>query len=454
MQKLFGTDGIRGEANKYPMDGETALKVGRAVARYFNENCRSASKPGQIVIGQDTRLSGDMLTQAVASGIYSAGVDAATLGVLPTPAVAYLVRKSGAMAGIVISASHNPFGDNGIKVFDEKGYKLSDETEERIEAFIGNQDAPLVQPEHMGRQRTLDHDAGEAYIDFLLQTVPGLSLQGMTIVVDCSNGATYQVAPAVLEKLGGKVVALFCSPDGININANCGSQYPQQLAREVLNQGAHIGLAFDGDGDRLIAVDETGTILTGDQIMVICARYLLEANLLRNKAVVSTVMSNLGFHQALKRMGITSFITPVGDRYVIQKMLSEDAIIGGEDSGHMIFRDVHTTGDGLMAALRLLTAIQAARQPLSELARLMTVYPQVLVNVNVKAKPAIETMPEITTAIQKVENALGNQGRVLVRYSGTQNKCRVMVEGPTLEKTNACCQEIVAVVRSVLGSEN
>jgi phosphoglucosamine mutase len=357
------------------------------------------------------------------------------------------------MAGIVISASHNPFVDNGIKVFDENGYKLSDESEEQIEALIGNKaDTPLVQPEHIGRQRRLDFDAGGEYIDFLQQAVPGLSLQGMNIVLDCSHGATYQVAPAVLEKLGARVVALFCSPDGVNINDNCGSQYPQHLSREVLNQGAHIGLAFDGDGDRLIAVDETGTILTGDQIMVICARHLLDANLLRNKAVVSTVMSNLGFHQALKEMGITSHITPVGDRYVIQKMLSEDAILGGEDSGHMIFRDTHTTGDGLMAALRLLTSIQAAGQPLSKLAQLMTVFPQVLVNVNVKVKPAIESIPEITAAIQKVENALGDRGRVLVRYSGTQNKCRVMVEGPTLEATKASCQEIVDVVRTVLAN--
>ena len=405
-----------------------------------------------MIVGQDTRISGDMLAQAVASGICSAGVNVSLPGVLPTPAVAYLVRKYKAMAGIVVSASHNPFADNGIKVFDAGGYKLSDDEEARIEALIENQDVTApVQPEKIGRLRALD-DAVKVYIDFLLDSSPELSLQGKSLVIDCSNGATFQAAPAVFEKLGARVVCISCSPDGLNINANCGSQYPQQLAREVVKQKAHLGLAFDGDGDRLIAVDENGKILTGDQIMVICAQYLMGVNLLKNKTVVSTVMSNLGFHQALGQMGITSLITPVGDRYVIQKMLDVDAVLGGEDSGHMIFRDVHTTGDGLLAALRLLTAMQAAEQPLSNLARLMTVYPQVLVNVSVKEKPAIESIPEIVGAIQRVENDLGNKGRVLVRYSGTQNKCRVMVEGPTMEKTSMSCQEIVAVVRKVIGS--
>ena len=452
MQKLFGTDGIRGQANTFPMDGETALLVGRAIARFFKEKRKLKPKLSKIVIGQDTRISGDMIARAVAAGICSAGVDVVLLGVLPTPGVAYMVGKSDAMAGIVISASHNPFADNGIKVFDEKGFKLSDEDEAQIEALMNDQHAPLIPPELIGRV-CASNNANEVYINFLQQAARELSLQGLTIVLDCSNGATYQTAPVLFENLGANVVALFCSPDGVNINANCGSQYPQQLSREVVVQGAHLGLAFDGDGDRLIAVDETGNILTGDQIMVICAQYLLESNLLKNKAVVSTVMSNLGFHQALKRLNITSHITPVGDRYVIQKMLAEDAVLGGEDSGHMIFRDVHSTGDGLMAALRLLAAMQAAGQPLSMLTRLMTVYPQVLVNVDVKAKPAIETIPEIMAVIQKVENALGDEGRVLVRYSGTQKKCRVMVEGPTMEITSASCQEIVDVVRSVLGSE-
>ena len=446
MAKLFGTDGIRGIANTFPMDPETASNVGWAVARYFKAN----RAKGHVVIGQDTRLSGSMLALAVGAGVCSAGADVIHLGVLPTPAVAHLTVATGAIAGIVISASHNPYEDNGIKVFRADGTKLSDDAEERIESLlIDNQPRTKANPDQIGSLRA-NPNVSEQYLSFLQQAVPRLSLKGLIVALDCANGATYEIAPRLFQRLGADVISLFCSPNGININEKCGSQYPESLAQTVLERGAHIGLAFDGDGDRLIAVDETGRILRGDQIIAICASHLQRSGHLRNNTVVSTVMSNMGLGKTLKKMGIRLVTCQVGDRYVMEKMQVEDAVLGGEDSGHLIFRDVHTTGDGLMAGVKLLDAMHSLQAPLSELSKIMTVFPQELINVAVKEKPDLKTVPEIINIIDDAETALGDQGRVLVRYSGTQDLCRIMVEGPTKELTLSYCRNIAAVIKQVL----
>jgi phosphoglucosamine mutase len=302
----------------------------------------------------------------------------------------------------------------------------------------------------MGQCRPIQN-AGDRYLEFLVQSFPHLTLSGRTVVLDCANGATFGVAPELFQRLGARVIPMFCEPDGTNINDGCGSQHPQAMAACVVDNQADLGLAFDGDGDRLIAVDENGIVLTGDQVMAVCARDLASKDALRNQAVVCTVMSNMGFHQAMKKLGLTVHTTQVGDRYVMQEMLARDAVLGGEDSGHLIFRDKHTTGDGMLAAIRLLDAVQSAGRPLSELARVMTVFPQVLINVDVRSKPDLKSLPEIGQVIDRVQKQLGEQGRVLVRYSGTQPQCRVMVEGPDRALTTDCCELIAAVVRKVLG---
>lgn len=447
MAQLFGTDGVRGKANNYPMDSVTALSIGRAVAAYF----KSGTDHPRIVIGQDTRISGDMLAHAVAAGISSAGVDVDFLGVLPTPGIAHLTSKNRAVAGIVISASHNPFEDNGIKVFDGHGYKLNDDVQNALEQLISAPDDTVsVDATHIGRIGIFA-DPVSHYLEFLKASAPHAALDGMTIVLDCANGATANCAPELFKILGAKVVELFCKPNGININEKCGSQHPESLAKAVAEQQADLGLAFDGDGDRLIAVDETGKILSGDQIMAICAKDLLAKGLLNHRKVVSTIMSNIGFHQAMEGLGIRLYSTLVGDRYVMEKMRAEDAVLGGEDSGHIIFRDVHTTGDGLMAALKLLDAVLTSNQPLSQLAEIMTVYPQIMINVEVKAKPDFMQIPEVASAIGTAEEKLGDQGRVLVRYSGTQNQCRVMVEGPTHDLVHRLCRKIADTVQQKIG---
>lgn len=449
MGKLFGTDGIRGVANAYPMDVETAVTVGKAIASHFTKT-KNGPCP-HIVIGQDTRISGDMLVQAISAGICATGVHATQLGVIPTPAVARLAVATGAIAGVVISASHNPYEDNGIKLFDGTGHKLSDAVEEQIEtAMLDNSLFPTVSQDSIGRVARLTV-AENQYINFLKE-VAGLSpLDGTTIAVDCAHGATYRVAPQLFKQLRANVIATYCEPDGININEQCGSQHPEQLSQAVTELKADIGFAFDGDGDRLIAVDETGTVLSGDQIMAVCAMDMFRQGKLKNNKVVSTVMSNLGFKKALAQIGIQHYAAQVGDRYVMEMMLAEDAVLGGEDSGHLIFRDVHTTGDGIMAALRLLNAVKNSGKPLSELAKVMTAYPQELINVEVKDKPDIDTVAEISSAIELAEAALGDQGRVLVRYSGTQNMCRVMVEGPTREQTTLLCAQIAEAVKKAIG---
>ena len=449
MGRLFGTDGIRGVANEYPLTAKAIFGIGRTVASIFGGGAIQT----KIIIGKDTRQSGDMIEDALASGICSVGADACLAGILPTPAVAYLTSSTDAAAGIVISASHNPFYDNGIKIFDADGYKLSDLREDEIERLLpaNNIDHSAGKSNHrIGNVETLK-DAPERYLAFLQNTLPDARLfNGMKIVLDCSNGATYAVAPKLFQDLAAQIEAINISPDGKNINAGCGSEHPETLIDTVLAKKADIGLAFDGDGDRLVAVDEKGLVISGDRTLAICARSLKRKGLLKNNLVVSTVMSNLGLRLALKELGISHLMSQVGDRYVLQQMNANGAIIGGEDSGHMIFLDQHTTGDGMLTAIRLIQTMCEENKPLSELSQIMAVFPQVLLNIDVQKKPAIESVPEIMAAIRSVEDRLGEKGRVLVRYSGTQPLCRVMVEGLEKDETRRYCQQIADVVKAAL----
>jgi len=449
MGTLFGTDGIRGVANRYPMDAPMAFAVGQAVTHVLKrENHRT-----RIIIGKDTRISGYMLESALLSGITSMGGDPYLVGVLPTPGIAFITESMRADAGIVISASHNPYQDNGIKIFAGNGYKLSDEQEEVIEGLILGGTLPQLVPpvENMGKAFRM-HDVNGRYIVFLKKTFPReLSMEGLKIVMDVANGATYRVAPDIFTELGAKVEVIHNTPNGININDNCGSQYTQDLRKRVLESGSAIGIAFDGDGDRLIAVDEKGGELSGDQIMIICAKMLKDQGRLKSDLLVCTVMSNLGLHIACRRYGIKQYASRVGDRYVLEDMQRLSSVLGGEQSGHVIFLDHHTAGDGILTAIQLIGAMQSSGKPLSELARLMDIFPQKLINIDVTRKPDISTLPGVVEAIRDVESSLGDEGRVLVRYSGTQSMCRVMVEGPSEELTAQYCGQIAHAVQAAIG---
>ncbi len=453
MSKLFGTDGIRGIANTYPMTPEMALKIGKAVAFIFKKNNESS----KIIIGKDTRISGDMLEYAVASGICAMGSDVFLAGILPTPGIAFLTASSDADAGIVISASHNPFYDNGIKIFKNDGFKISDEKESEIEDLVVNENMEQMSKsvQKTGCIHAMGNDARRRYSQFLKQSLPQkIDFNGIKIIMDCSNGATFKVAPKLFSELGADVEPLFVDPDGKNINKNCGSQHTEALIKAVKETSADIGLAFDGDGDRLVAVDEKGTPVTGDLIIAVCAKYLKQKGRLKGNQVVTTVMSNLGLRLALKDMDILHAVSNVGDRHVVEKMISLDAVLGGEDSGHVVFLDHHTTGDGILSALKLIEVMKAESKSLSELCRIMTVFPQVLINVEVRQKPDFDTIPDIKEAMVSVEHQLGDRGRVLVRYSGTEPLCRVMVEGPTLDETNKHCQELADVIKQKLGKRS
>jgi phosphoglucosamine mutase len=449
MKQLFGTDGIRGVANAYPMTVEMAVRTGRAVASFFG----LAAENPSIIVGRDTRLSGDMLESAIVAGICSSGANAYLTGVLPTPGVAFATSSFKANAGIVISASHNPYYDNGIKIFKGDGRKLCDEDEAEIEKRILD-DTRCVQNRdlrELGTVRNLYH-AGIDYRTFLKDTLRAEQpFKGLKIALDCSNGATYRIAPDLFSELGAVVFPLSIQPNGININDHCGSEHPEKLIEAVVVKNADVGLAFDGDGDRLIAVDETGKVLSGDPILAICAKAMKQKGTLKNNLVISTVMSNMGLGVALERLGIEHKTSQVGDRYVVEQMIASGAVLGGEDSGHMIFFDHHGTGDGMLTALKLLEAMLSEKKPLSELSAIMKVYPQVLVNVKVNAKPNIETVPEIMDAIRYVESKLGDKGRVLVRYSGTQPFCRVMVEGPDETDTRSYCHQLSDIIDNIIG---
>lgn len=448
MDKLFGTDGIRGEANLRPMDAGTAFSVGQAVTYFL----RRPDHRTRIIVGKDTRISGCMLESSLQAGITSMGGDANLVGVLPTPGIAFITERMHADAGIAISASHNPYQDNGIKIFSGNGFKLTDAQEEVIESLILGRKLPEMVPpaREIGQTKCIEDVSGR-YVAFLKNTFPSeLSMKGMKLVIDAANGATYKVAPDTFTELGADVEVIHNKPNGLNINDNCGSQYTQDLEKRVLERGAAVGLAFDGDGDRLIAVDEKGRTITGDQVLIICVKALKDQAMLKNDLVVSTVMSNLGLTIACKKYGFKHHASEVGDRYVLKDMERLGAVIGGENSGHMIFLNHHTTGDGIVTAIQLIAAVIREGKPLSELAAMMDIYPQKLINVGVKSKPEISTVPQVMEAIRQVEMELGANGRVLVRYSGTRKVCRVMVEGPTDELTERYCKQIANAVRTAL----
>jgi phosphoglucosamine mutase len=448
---MFGTDGVRGVANVMPMTAEMVLEIGRATAFV----CKKHHKHGRhrIVIGKDTRVSGYMLETALTAGICSMGVDVLLVGPMPTPGIAFITHSMRADAGLVISASHNPYQDNGIKIFSRTGYKLPDAEEDEIEELITSGRIKNIRPtaDDIGKARRID-DAMGRYIVFCKDTFPDdLSIEGMKIVLDCANGATYKVAPIIFSELGAFVSAIHVSPNGLNINDGCGSQHTEDLRAMVLDEQADIGLAFDGDGDRLIAVDEKGRALTGDHIMAVCGQMYKERGWLNGDLLISTVMSNFGFGQALRRMGIEQGVSKVGDRYVLEMMKERNAVLGGEASGHMIFLNHHTTGDGIISALQLLAAMRYYDKPLSELTQVMQVFPQQMINVDVKEKPPIHEIGALRTAVEKAEQELGGQGRVLIRYSGTQAMCRVMVEGPSAEITSRLCRTLADTVGKCIG---
>jgi phosphoglucosamine mutase len=447
-QRLFGTDGVRGEANVYPMTAEVAMQLGRALAYLI----RNGPHQHRVIIGKDTRLSGYMIEQALAAGITSMGVDVWLTGPLPTPGISNLTTSMRADAGAVISASHNPYQDNGIKFFWRDGFKLPDETEAKIEELLSSGAIDAIRPtaDKIGRAFRLE-DARGRYIVFLKATFPReLTLEGMTIVVDCANGAAYKTAPAVLEELGAKVIALGVSPDGKNINEKCGALHPEGLARAVVEHGAHLGLALDGDADRLIVVDEKGKVVDGDAIMAICTGELVAREQLKKKTLVSTVMSNIGLERAVARWGVKVARTRVGDRYVVEEMRKHGYNLGGEQSGHLLFLDHATTGDGTLAALQLLAVMCRQGKPLSELASIFEPVPQTLVNVVVKQKRELGELPEVMKVIHGVEQKLGSEGRVLVRFSGTEPKVRILIEGENAARNEAYAKEIAEALSQAL----
>ena len=450
-KKLFGTDGVRGVANGDPMMVEMAVNLGRAVAHVLKE--RKGGKRPRVVIGKDTRLSGYMFESALVAGLCSMGGDALLVGTLPTPGVAVLTIDQKADAGFVISASHNPFQDNGIKLFSSDGFKLPDDEEMAIEELMNSGRLPSLLPTAGGIGKSFRvEDALERYIAFCKQTFPAdLDLKGVRIVLDCGNGATYKAAPAVFKQLGAHVTTLHNTPNGLNINARCGSQHTEALREQVQAERADIGLAFDGDGDRLIVVDENSVELTGDHILAICTKDMKDRNELPSNLAVGTVMSNFGLHATMRKMGVELGCSAVGDRYVLEMMEKRGGLIGAEASGHMIFLEKHTTGDGIVSALQLLAVMRRSDQEISELASILTLSPQCLVNVDVASRPPLQDLPDVQAAIAKAEQELGQEGRVLVRYSGTQNMCRVMVEGPTEEMTTRLTHDIAAAVKKDIG---
>lgn len=440
-QRLFGTDGLRGQGNIFPMTPEIALRLGLAAGQYF----RNGSKRHRVVIGKDTRLSGYVFETALTSGLCANGMDVFLVGPMPTPAISFLTRNMRADLGVVISASHNPFMDNGIKFFDRDGFKLPDEVEDEISDLVLDDKTRWDYPpaEDVGRAHRIN-DARGRYIVYLKNSFsPRLTLDGMKIVLDCAHGAAYGVAPDVLEELGAEVIPVGVSPDGLNINRKCGSLYPEVIARMTAEEGADMGIALDGDADRLIVCDEKGRILDGDQIMALCALELMEKGRLPGNTLVATVMSNMALELFMKDNGGRLLRTDVGDRYVVEAMRREGCMLGGEQSGHLIFMDHSTTGDGLLAALQLLRIMRERERPLSELAGLLEPFPQVLRNVHVKRKIPFDQAPEVQEAVRRVETALKGKGRVLLRYSGTEAVCRVMVEGPDAGEVELYTEDIV-----------
>lgn len=455
-KKIFGTDGVRGTANIEPVTAETALKLGRAAAHVFkNIELQSRGRgKHKIVIGKDTRLSGYMLENAISSGILSMGVDVLFIGPLPTPGVAYVTRSLRADAGIVITASHNPYADNGIKFFRADGYKLDDQVEAIIENLVFSGEIETIRPTagEIGKAVRID-DALARYIEYAKASIPrGLTLEGVKIVLDCGNGAAYKSSPCVLHELGAEVIIYNAHPDGKNINANCGSMHPEAMCKRVVEHGAHIGIAHDGDADRVLLCDETGTLIDGDDIMAIAALEMLAENTLSGKTLVSTVMSNAGLEAAITKAGGKMLRTAVGDKNVIDEMLRNDFNFGGEQSGHLIFKDYASTGDGLVAALQILRIMKAKGQPLSQLAKCWTRFPQLVTNVKVREKKPVEQLDGVNQLVADAEKELKAQGgRLLLRYSGTEPKIRLLVEGRDQATLQKWSDQICGAIQKQIG---
>ena len=455
-KKIFGTDGVRGTANVEPVTAETALKLGRAAAHVFKNLERQSRGRGKhkIVIGKDTRLSGYMLENAISSGILSMGVDVLFIGPLPTPGVAYATRSLRADAGIVITASHNPYTDNGIKFFRADGYKLDDKIEGAIEHLVFTGEIENVRPSagEIGKAVRID-DALGRYIEYAKASFPrGLTLEGVKIVLDCGHGAAYKSSPCVLRELGADVVVFNNHPDGKNINENCGSMHPETMCQKVVECGAHIGVAHDGDADRVLLCDEHGNLIDGDDIMAIAALEMLAENTLAKNTLVTTVMSNAGLEAAILRAGGKMLRTPVGDKNVIDEMLNAGFNFGGEQSGHLIFRDFASTGDGLIAALQVLRIMKAKDLPLSQLAKCWTRFPQLVTNLKVREKKPFEQLDGVNQLVAEAEKELAAQGgRLLLRYSGTEPKVRLLVEGRDADLLKSWSQKICGAIQQQIG---
>jgi len=450
VRKLFGTDGIRGTANVEPMTSEMALKLGRAVAHLFKH------KQGRhkIVIGKDTRLSGYMLESALTSGICSVGVDVNLVGPMPTPAISVITKSLRADAGVVISASHNPYEDNGIKFFSRDGLKLPDQMEQEIERLIFSGEIDAIRPTatDIGKVTKIE-DAQGRYVEFVKASLPkGFDFSGLKVVVDCAHGAAYRVSPMVFEELGAEVIRLGVAPDGTNINADCGCLHPEQMQRAVVEHGAHLGIAHDGDADRVLFADEHGQLIDGDQVMGLCALQLQRDGRLARNTLVTTVMSNLGLELAMTEAGITLIRTQVGDRYVLERMLADGYSFGGEQSGHIIFLEHNLTGDGLLTALQVTYFMLRTGKPLSELAACITPLPQVLIGGRVAERVDLESIPEVAKAQADIAQKLGKNGRILVRYSGTEPLVRVMLEGQDKGQINHMAQEMLDTILRHVGA--
>lgn len=448
-RKLFGTDGVRGKANVYPMIPEVALRLGKSFAKAFVvKECAQREHRHRVIIGKDTRLSGYMFETALTAGLISMGVDVLLVGPMPTPGLAHLTKSFAADAGIVISASHNPAHDNGIKFFTYDGYKLSDKAEEAIEQVFFTEEITCdhISTDQLGKAYHIE-DARGRYSEFLKHTIHNHSLVGLKIVLDCANGAAYRITPSVLRELGAEVIVVHNTPNGLNINDACGALHPKVIRDIVLKEKAAIGIALDGDADRVVFVDEKGNDVDGDQIMALCAAALQQEKKLSKNTLVTTVMSNVGLKVAMRSLGITVIETDVGDRYVIEEMRKHHYTLGGEQSGHIIFGEYSTTGDGTLTALQVLRIIHEQKQKLSVLVKGMKKYPQVLINVEVREKRPLEQISGLQEEMKHVTKELGDEGRLLVRYSGTEKKLRIMVEGKDHKSIQHNAERIAAVVK-------
>ncbi len=450
MSALFGTDGMRGQANCYPITPEVALMAGKAIALAFGATGHGSKR---VVIGKDTRLSGYMLESALTSGLVSMGMDVLLVGPVPTPAVAHLAKSMGACAGIMLTASHNPFDDNGIKVFDRSGYKLSDELEAVVERHIltGDLSSAHIRSADLGKAYRIE-DARGRYIEFVKGSAGNPDLEGLTVVLDCANGAAYQIGPWIFKELGAHVIKSSAEPDGYNINNACGALHPEAVAALVRERGADMGVALDGDADRVVFTDGDGRVLGGDRILAMCALDLKAAGRLRGDTLVATTMSNLGLHEAMQRHGIRVETTDVGDRNVIERMLESGYALGGEESGHVIFADYATTGDGILTALQVMRMMRQHGRSLSQLADCMTEYPRRVASLPVREKPPLESLAEVQVALRDGRADLGDQGRIMIRYSGTEPKLRILVEARSEQAVERWISELSSAVRSALGT--